>query len=426
MKRIMLLLSFSMLLTFSIGAEQLYTMLENSIQYSGQNDTTLEEILTLTLKYNQEISETLSFSASGWAQYSNQEEKEDQPAYADLQRLSLLWESPRERDMSLKFGRMLFADTTGYILNEALDGFQGKLKLQDLYSLKLGLGYSGLTNDQFSTLVKTQSEYLEENYLSPARLIWQINAAREDSRGIKFYLNGQGQNGLEDKDYISWYAGGGATLPVNDLIVQAHYSYNGGFTPVEYGGQTVVQNISGHLVYGAFLYYPQALRAKGFNVSLSGLYSSGEGYDQRLNTLPGSASVTEPDGTSTLFTPISKTTMGSLMETIPGNLIRTDFTVSFIPLKGSYKENIMELSAGTALYFRPVHGPVNVSGLNPLSDQAYLATEIRGKLNYRPFSDLSIAFGASVLLPDTAAGGPFEGSRKAMEWDSGMYLTWLF
>lgn len=428
MKRIFISLS---LLLFSIaitGADQLFSTLENSIQYSGQSENTVEDILTLTLKYNRDINEAFSFTASGWAQYSNQEEKKDMPAYADIQNFYLLWNSPDKNDLSVKTGRMLFSDITGYILKETLDGFQLKLSLQELYTLKFASGYSGLTNDQFSTLVKTQQEYISEEYFSPGRLVWQVHASRENAKGLKFYINGLGQNGLEDnnKDYISWYAGGGATLPLNDMVFLAHYSYNGGFTPVEYGGQAVIQNISAHLIYGAMRYYPHSLRDKGLSLALSGLYSSGEGYDQRLNTLPGAASVSEPNGTSTLFTPISKTTMGSLMETIPGNLIRGDLTLSLTPLKGKFNENIMEVSAGTAVYFRPVHGPVNVSGLNPMSDHAYLATEIRGKVAYRPFSDLSIAISASLLLPNTAEGGAFENSRESLEWDSGLYVTWLF
>jgi len=426
MKRWTYLVSLFLSLSF-LMADQLNLVLDNSLQYSSQSEATLEEILTLTLTYKNEINDQMDFFAGGWAEYSNQEEKEDRPAYADLQRFYLGWNNA-DSTLRLNTGRMRFADTTGYILNEILDGMQAKITLQELYRLNLGLGYSGLTNDQFSTLVKTQEEYLLDQYLSPQRLIWQTQFIREEPSGMKYYLGGLGQIGLEEvnQDYLSWYLNAGSTLPVSDFIFQAHYSYNGGLMPIEYSGSTEIQDISSHFIFASVQYYPQSLRNKGFNMALSGLYSSGEGYDQRLNSLPGSSSVTEPNGTSTLFTPISKTTMGSLMETIPGNLIRSDLTLSFIPVKGQFGENILELSGGTALYMRPVHGPVNVNGLNPTSTQSYLATEIRGKLVYRPFSDMSVSISASLLLPDTSAGGAFEGSRESLEWDSGLYVSWLF
>lgn len=426
MKKWTFIISLLLSLSF-IMADQLNLVLDNSLQYSGQSETTLEEILTLTLSYKNEINDNMDFVAGGWAEYSNQEEKEDRPAYADLQKFYLSWNNANST-IDLNTGRMRFADTTGYVLNEILDGLQAKFSLQELYRLNISLGFSGLTNDQFSTLAKTREEYLLDQYLSPQRLIWQAKLMREEPSGMKYYLGGLGQIGLEEvnRDYLSWYLNAGSTLPVSDFIIQTHYSYNGGFMPIEYSGSTEIQNISSHFIFASINYYPHYLRHKGLNMALSGLYSSGEGYDQRLNTLPGAPSVTEPSGTSTLFTPISKTTMGSLMETIPGNLIRSDLTLSFIPVKGSFGENIVEVSGGTALYMRPVHGPVNVSGLNPNSTDSYLATEVRGKLIIRPFSDISVSLSASLLLPDTSTGGAFEGSRESMEWDSGLYVSWLF
>jgi hypothetical protein len=60
-------------------------------------------------------------------------------------------------------------------------------------------------------------------------------------------------------------------------------------------------------------------------------------------------------------------------------------------------------------FLRPTTGGISTLGLDPASSDLYLGTEFDGIANFRPFSDLGLAFSLGFFLPN---GGAFTGQAS--------------
>lgn len=395
------------------GSLENYFLITGTDEVDVQNTTSLK--LGLETVFDEESS--LIMTASG--KLSLPTADGDSPVTGNLSKAYYRYQSDA---LKIRVGRIPLRDSTGYILNLNLDGFELSYPVNDQMTLDLGAAYGGLTFDHGTPFVKILSESAEDELLGPSRLVWLARGIYKLESGLEAKVQGYGQFGMseETKDLMTWYAGAETTLPLNDLIVQLNYTFNGGTTPIEYGGSTEAQTLMAHMIYGALRYYPSSLRDKGFQTVLSGLFTSGDPFSKRELNNPGSSSTSDPGGVSYLFTPISKSVIGTLMEAQPGNLIRGDLTLGFVPVKGSFDRNILEVKLGSAAYFRPANGPIASGGLDTTSSSSYLATEIRGSANLRPLSDLGLKWDISILLPGNDA---FADNRESLEWASGLYLT---
>lgn len=321
----------------------------------------------------------------------------------------------------VKAGRMGFNDSTGYILNLNLDGALASYDITDALNLNLGIGYGGLTFSHATSFVAHVDE--QDSLLGPQRAVWQFRGTYALEQGISIESHSYGQIGLDDttRDLTTWYVGAGGTIPFNDFILRAYYTFNGGTFPVEYGGEDSKLTMGGHMAYGALYYYPLDLRDKGLQAVLSGLFTSGDA--SLTTTLPGAVQGREPRDATSLFIPISQRVIGSLISAQPGNIIQIDALIKAAPVKGSFGQKILDVGLGASVFLRPTGGSVQTSGLNTDSQEVYLGTEARLNSNFRPFSDMGINGSINLFIPNRGADKAFGTSRKEMELSGGLFLS---
>ena len=102
-------------------------------------------------------------------------------------------------------------------------------------------------------------------------------------------------------------------------------------------------------------------------------------------------------GASTIFVPISQETLGLAFQPQLGNLIIIDASYSLKPVTQ------LQLMAKVQSLLRPTAGAISALGIDPASDALYLGTEIDAIANFRPFSDLGLAFSLGFFLPNGSA-----------------------
>jgi hypothetical protein len=413
-----------LMLPFSLFAQtEINGSLDNFFMAMTGDEKNLLNVTSLNLGVKTAFSEqsSLFVSASGKMTLP-QRDGWDLPLDGNISRLYYRYE---DNGYILKAGRFLFRDDTGYIVNLALDGASIKYNVNDKFTLDAGLGYGGLTFDHATPFVTTQEEAAKDSILGSSRLVWQFKGVYGEDSGLSGQVNSYGQVGLseEGKDLMTWYAGIGGTLPLNDIMIQAYYTFNGGITPIVYSSETFKQVLSAHMIYGSVGYFPLLLRELGFQTVFSTLYTSGDAFSDRESVVPGSPVTAEPDGSSGLFTPISQSTLGTLMGAQPGNLIRLNLDINMVPLKARFNKNLLDVGLGSAVYIRTDNGPIHPLGLNSTSNDSYLGTEVRLSMNFRPLSDLGIRWENQMLLPNTASGGTFEDGREKIELSTGLLIS---
>ncbi|MBN2627654.1 MAG: hypothetical protein JXA95_13380 [Spirochaetales bacterium] len=343
----------------------------------------------------------------------------------NISRLSLRYESA---PWTLEGGRMKFADSTGYIMNLNLDGAVMSYPLTDTVTLRGGIGYSGLTFDHATALVKTSEESAEDRLVSPSRLVWFARGNYRNEKGLEGNAHFYGQAGFggnEDPLFLS-YAGAYGSLARGDFVYKADYTLEGGSVGSTYGGEIYNNYLLAHLIYGEVGYYPSSLRDRGVKGVLSAFFTSGDSYDDREQNIPGSATTVEPDRFSTLFIPISRSVIGSQLGDQPGNLAFVRLEGGFIPLKTAYQKNLLGAGLLSTVYLRTANGPIQAAGLSSASNSTYLGTEFNAKLTFRPFSDLGLSVDNQFFFPNTSTGGTFEGSRENLEYTLELVLTFSF
>ncbi|MDA3851476.1 MAG: hypothetical protein PF447_09410 [Spirochaetaceae bacterium] len=429
MKKILLplILIFSLPLfaqNFQVSASQEdYLLAQSKEEFSSEYLATLKTSMEMSFSdYSRFV-----FSARGDLRlYSDGDQ--DPLIEGDIERL--YYYQDYAEMLTFKVGRFLFTDTTGYILNTRLDGLDVNYRLNEDLQFSVKAALSGLTFDHSSNLVKTLEELSNDYILAPSRFIWGAEGEYQTPISMAVRLNTYGQTGLnyQDLNYQTWYTGVGISYPMTEFIIDVDYSYNGGWTQIVYDPNIYTQAISAHLVSGSVSYYPLALRDQGFSIKLSGLYTSGDQYSNRDFAQPGGLTTGTPYSVSTMFVPITLNTLGELMQTQAGNMIEANLSVNYTAIKGSFDRNILAVTLGSSVFLRTADGPIYGSGINPLSNESYLATEIRGDLNIRPLSDLGIKLEGAVLLPNSADNGVLtlaadETISRGMEWNAGLYLS---
>ncbi len=421
MRRCYSLLWFLFLLFPALAQDRISGSLEHYFNGGNREASNPYNNTSLDLGYERVLSPVLTFTAAASAEADWTFPEDVSFVTGDISRFSLRY-AP---SWTAEAGRVHFSDATGYILDLNLDGVKGSYPLGDTLSVRGGMGYTGLTFDHASGLIKTREESAGDELLSPDRLVWFLRGSYRDEKGREGNAHFYGQSNLNGSDdpLLLWYAGAFGSLTVSDFVFTLDYTFAGGTVGASYLGSIYENSVAGHLVYGEAGYYPSGLREWGVRAVLTGFYSSGDSYNRRETNLPGADTTVEPDGTSALFIPISRTLIGSQLGEQPGNLAFLRLEAGFVPLKGRFDKNILAAALGSAVYMRTANGPIHASGLNPLSDSPYLGTEINGKLTYRPFSDLSLSLDNQFFLPNTSSGGAFDGTRDSLEYALELVLT---
>lgn len=358
------------------------------------------------------FSPQLSLTAQGSYAYSL-----DLPYLFDVDTLKLDWKILPSLQASL--GRFVFSDFTGHVLNHKLDGTQLSLSFPFMV-VSAGAGFSGLILKPSSLILMSRSDTTDQSsdsvILAAPRLIEKLEVlfpnllprqdltisavAQQDFRPSGDLIQAdqpqQFVSGLSGGRLISEYFGLGISgAIVSALYYDAFFYYSLGSTlSYEQDSASVTGFSYQYEPIQAFLggiglrWFNEALLSS--RAELRAVFSSGDADNttyQEGNT----------EGASTIFVPISQETIGLAFQPQLGNLLIITASYSLKPV------NALQLMLKGQSYLRPTTGGISALGIDPASSDLYLGTEIDGIANFRPLSDLGLAFSLGFFLPNASA-----------------------
>jgi len=317
------------------------------------------------------------------------------------------------------FGRFPVNEFSGHVLNHALDGFYVRMDLPKM-QLSGSAGFSGLLLKPASKIIMSGTDGADQDdgdvFFAAPRLIEMLTAVfpqlfarqdlhvalilQEDLRPADQVIQ-EGETvqfppGLSGGRLHTFYIGAGLNGPIIPSLYYDFFFYfetgstlsyledSASPTGSSYQNEPIVAFLGG---FGVRYYLERFLASR---LELRGIFSSGDGDNSSF--LEGNTA-----GNSLLFVPISQETIGLAFQPQLGNLILVEASYSLKPLAS------LQGLLKALLFLRPTTGAISEPGLDPASDTWYLGTEIDGVLNFRPWSDLGLAFSFGVFLPSPGA-----------------------
>jgi hypothetical protein len=368
----------------------------------------------LALWAEMHFSPQLSLTAQGSYAFSL-----DLPYLFDVDSLKLDWRILPSLRASL--GRFVFSDFTGHVLNHKLDGALISMDFPFMV-LSAGAGFSGLILKPSSLILMSRSDTTDQSddgvILAAPRLVEKLDVLfpnllpRQDlTLSVILQQDFRPSGSLiqegEEQQFVA-DSGGSLTseyfgLGVSGAIISALYydtffyvSLGSTLSYVEDSASSTGSSYQYEAIQ-AFLggiglrYYNEALLSS--RAELRAIISSGD--EDNTTYLEGNTA-----GASTLFVPISQETLGLAFQPQLGNLVIVNASYSLKPVSQ------LQLMAKVMSFLRPTTGAISALGLDPTSSDLYLGSEFDGIANFRPFSDLGIAFSLGFFLPN---GGAFTG-----------------
>ncbi|RKX87494.1 MAG: hypothetical protein DRP58_02675 [Spirochaetes bacterium] len=343
--------------------------------------------------------------------------------FFDLDRLELnIDESP---SINVSLGRLAVSDLSGILFNQKLDGISLILNSYDSI-ISATAGYTGSLFKESSNVtmsIADKSDMSDDSVLfASPRIITGINmlfpeSFKNQDIKISFWqekdlrksnLMSEGPSaptGLGGNIDILYFGIGSSGKIIPSLFYDT-FSYLGMGKTLSYiSSSYTYKNILSYLGYAGLRYYiPEALNSQ---ISFKFLYTSGDS-DHNSSFLEGNTS-----GQSTLFIPISKTSVALIFSPSLGNIFFTQLGYSFKPFFKSQSSLLkkIQLELMDINFFRSTTGQISESGINPASNSLYLGTEIDGTVNFRPYSDLGVSFSTGIFIPSSGGVNAFQNSK---------------
>ena len=339
------------------------------------------------------------------------------PYLFDVDALRLDWKILPSLRASL--GRFVFSDFTGHVLNHKLDGALISMDFPFMV-LSAGAGFSGLLLKPSSLVLMSRSDTTDQSssgvFFAAPRLVEKLDVLfpnllpRQDltiSVILQQDLRSSGSliQAGEQQQFVTGLSGGSLTSEyfgvgfsgaiISALYYDAFFYFSLGST-LSY----VADSASGtgssyqYAAIQAFLggiglrYYNEGLLSS--RAELRAIISSGDADNSTF--LEGNTA-----GASTLFVPISQETLGLAFQPQLGNLLIINASYSLKPVTQ------LQLMAKVQSFLRPTTGAISALGIDSASSAFYLGTEVDGIANFRPFSDLGLAFSLGCFLPNGSA-----------------------
>ena len=350
---------------------------------------------------------------------------------------------------SFNLGRFSAEDFSKYVLDHRIDGF--KLSFNYLNAVfSTALGYTGFLVKPNSSILLSKADYTDSNnskvlFASPRVVgivdLTLINIFKQE---LSFSL-------LFQQDLRSAFSGTlfGESLypaPIIETGEETLDSSAGGLVDTQYIGLGVKGMVIPSLYYRVFSYlvtgrtlsyvnsvytYEPILSFLGgarlryfinnfFNsyAQLNFLYASGDRTDSSF--VEGNT-----DAHSNAFLPISSYSTGLVFSPKLENIFLIKSKFSAVPLKK------MQTFISAYSFFRSTAGPISEAGINANSTSLYLGTEIDGTMNFKPFSDLGLAFSTGVFIPNTSDPavsnpGAFNATERGIEVKAKLEFSFAF
>jgi hypothetical protein len=375
-------------------------------------------------------SEDVTFSMQGIYIYTI-----EIPYYVDLDHLILDYHVPFYGDyaslFSIKAGRFIVSDFSGFVLNHKLDGMQIAYS-NAVTDISFFAGYAGLLLKPYSTIQLTKEDISDTSdsdvFFAPPRFIGMLQIAFPElfpKHTLTTSFLAQidlRTEGLEDEGVATYDAATGGYL---------HTMYTGlGFSGAI--GSTFFYDIFGYVNTGGTLsfigdvatiglyqykpilsfftggamrfYFEDFLQSR---LTISALIASGD--EDYIDYYEGNT-----DGEAHQFIPIAHLPVALVFTPDLSNIVLCELSFSMKPfsgLKGAFMQNFQTVLK-TLLFLRSSMGPISEAGLNQESDSYYLGAEIDGIINMRILSDMGCALSIGCFIPDNASGAAFDGSRE--------------
>jgi len=307
-------------------------------------------------------------------------------------------------------GRVTLSEPTGLILNHPGDGFKLDLDYGGL-DLVVATGYTGFVSRVSSGISLTRADEIHaSDYFASPRLVGSITGSATFFDTQKFTLSALAQKDLnKSSDLVSQYTNGqsntnGGTLDTQYLTFKAEgpiierLFYQGFFTLgtgstlswVSDTGSTTgysyqYKPIVSFLLGGSVSYFVPDWLDSSFTARL--LAASGDGAVQ--STVEGNT-----NNLTTLFTPITSTTLGLTFNPALANLIYYELGGTVKPIPGQ------TLVAGAKLlgFQKAVSGPVNASGVLS-TGPVWMGQELDLSAGWPVYSDLNATAGVGLFVP---------------------------
>lgn len=359
----------------------------------------------------------------------------------------------------VEVGRFSVAEPSGLALTGPLDGLSLRLR-NSLLSLRASVGYTGLIFRESSPYYASRRDIAAfentDRLLGPPRVIFVASASFPNVLGqrlaLGFTLN-QDLWSLVDPDSL---VEAGESVAGNDInAVSPGGLLNTQYTSLSLSGAVIPEityRVRGVLGTGSQLLYVSDAyeeipivsyaanarlsfllpRVLGLGLRLEGSYTSGDSYAERRSFTEGSFS--EGITRSTLYTPITQTSIGRGFNPGLGNVFFGRGQITFKPLSLE-TGNLVEVQSnltGTA-FFRSEVGPTSIISYSdepsPETDPPtglYLGTEARAAINVRPSSDIGVSFDLSWFFPAAWENFALDGIRENNDVYSSLYVSFSF
>ncbi len=278
---------------------------------------------------------------------------------------------------SLEFGRMPFADESGFVASGLLDGARWTGSLGPL-GASAGLFYTGLLNKKSAEIALSAADAADlldaDRFFAPSRLMAAFSAGFREPPAFLSRLSAQAAAQFDLR-------GGADTLHSQYLTLSAGIP---------------------------------AGDAYGFEVTAAAALAEQSGSDMAFHAAGAVQASWDPPGAlrdqaylglraasggSGGFPNITALEQGSVFTPGPSGLASARIGYKARP------SPVLSADAQAIGFLRfPEGGPADAE-LDPASDAAWLGAELYASLTWTPFSDLSVLAGAGMFLP--ASGGAF-------------------
>lgn len=347
----------------------------------------------------------------------------------DLLAFTFAYVKPTDELKLLKWslGRVTLSEPTGLILNHPGDGFKLDLDYGDL-NLSIGTGYTGFVSRVSSEISLTRADELHaSDYFASPRLVGFLTGSMKVFDTQKFSLSALAQKDLNKaSDLVSANTEtqsntNGGTLDTQYITFKAEGPvierlFYEGFVTLGTGSTLSWVSDTGSLTGYSYQYRPIVSFLLGGSVSYFMPAWLDSSYTARLLVASGDrAAQSNVEGNvsnlSTLFTPITPTTLGLTFNPGLTNLVYYELGGTVKPVPGQS----LVTGAKVLGFQRAVAGVVNASGVVS-GGPVWMGEEVDLTAGWPVYSDLNATAGAGFFFPSAGtfvagtAGSSFQYS----------------
>jgi hypothetical protein len=442
MKRIFLFLLATVVLSFSLFAQEFSMGLDTSLTAAKTDVQDYSLYEKATPSFVLPFGKVAELAGRGFVKvaYSSADLVDTFTYGLDQFRYELALKKPRGNMSAFVFdmGRQDFSDPSGNILSSPADGLSFLFKYP-MAEFTFQTAYTGLlflkdSSISMSLADQTRSAKGTDLTGSP-RFLVQTNLTMPQVFGQALTLSFLSQDDLNprsaliDEGTTTYVSGKGGRLTTQYFELtstgavfafgyNAFFAYGTGKTlswmvdpsvSVEDGGHSYSYQPISSFLTGLSASVPLALPLDGSKLAFRFLFASGD----KDMTSATEGNISEK---AKCFVPINSPSLGAVFSPALGNIALGEASFAATPTIASHRINgLFRLIS----FFRPTSGPISVPGIDSTSSSPYLGTETDLSLSCGILSDVGISCLLGAFLP----GSAFDKSYSNIQYSGNVSLT---